>query len=248
MAACHVGEVESADARRILRRLNCIKVLIHTIRWRARDAVSYAEKRRKYRANQKALPDYSQRRDLRAEKARRVRSQTSAVDIQKNNAKIRADYRKLKSDPEWIKRRNARSRRYLEKLKKDPVRWAEAVKLRRVLASTYSRLRRNVDPNFHMTSKLRCRLYLAVRNAGTRKSAPTAELLGCSVEEFCRYIESKFTAGMSWENRSEWHLDHIKPCSKFDLTKPEQQRECFNFTNIQPLWKLDNLRKGARVK
>ena len=52
---------------------------------------------------------------------------------------------------------------------------------------------------------------------------------------------------MTWDNHGEWHIDHIKPCASFDLTDADQQRECFNYTNLQPLWAKDNLSKGAKI-
>ena len=80
------------------------------------------------------------------------------------------------------------------------------------------------------------------------KSETATDLLGCSGEEFKEYIESLFQAGMSWKNhnRAGWNIDCIRPCSSFDLKDNVQQRECFNFKNIQPLWAMDNLRKGNR--
>jgi hypothetical protein len=54
---------------------------------------------------------------------------------------------------------------------------------------------------------------------------------------------------MSWENYGlyGWHIDHILPCSSFDLLKPEEQRKCFHWSNMQPLWARDNLRKSAKI-
>jgi hypothetical protein len=80
-----------------------------------------------------------------------------------------------------------------------------------------------------------------------KKSKRTRELLGCTVEEFKKYIECKFKPGMSWENRHLIHIDHIIPCSSFDLTKPEEQAKCFHYTNLQPLWASENLSKGNRI-
>lgn len=58
----------------------------------------------------------------------------------------------------------------------------------------------------------------------------------------------QFEPGMTWENYgTEWHVDHIVPCSYFDLTDPEQQRICFNYRNLQPLWAKDNLEKSNSV-
>lgn len=62
-----------------------------------------------------------------------------------------------------------------------------------------------------------------------------------------KHLEIKFTKGMSWENYGKWHVDHIKPCAKFDLTKESEQRKCFHYTNLQPLWAIDNFKKGANI-
>jgi len=71
------------------------------------------------------------------------------------------------------------------------------------------------------------------------------ELVGCSVEFLIKYLESKFTDGMSWENRGKergkWHIDHIRPCNTFDLTDENEQKRCFHYTNLRPLWAEDNL-------
>jgi hypothetical protein len=72
-------------------------------------------------------------------------------------------------------------------------------------------------------------------------------LIGCSVPQLRKHLEAQFTEGMTWDNHGEWHIDHIKPCASFDLTDAEQQLECFNYTNLQPLWASDNLSKGAKV-
>ena len=69
-------------------------------------------------------------------------------------------------------------------------------------------------------------------------------LLGCTIQEARNHIEKQFIDGMSWENYGKWHIDHIKPCASFDLTKENDQRKCFHYTNLQPLWAKDNLVKG----
>ena len=51
---------------------------------------------------------------------------------------------------------------------------------------------------------------------------------------------------MTWKNYGEWHIDHIKPCSKFNLTDEEEQKKCFNYKNLQPLWASENTSKGAK--
>lgn len=80
------------------------------------------------------------------------------------------------------------------------------------------------------------------------KSATTLKLLGCSVEDFRIYLESKFEPGMTWENYgSAWHIDHIMPCAIFDLSRPEHQKRCFHFSNMQPLFREENQAKRDKV-
>ena len=73
-------------------------------------------------------------------------------------------------------------------------------------------------------------------------------MIGCTIERLRNHLEAQFTDGMSWENygKNGWHVDHIRPCASFDLTDPEQQRQCFHYTNLQPLWATDNMRKSAK--
>ena len=76
------------------------------------------------------------------------------------------------------------------------------------------------------------------------KTAPTMELVGCSIEFLKDYLEGTKVEGKDY---SDAHIDHIRPCASFDLTDPEQQRECFHYTNLQLLPALENMSKGARI-
>ena len=76
------------------------------------------------------------------------------------------------------------------------------------------------------------------------KSGASIKLLGCSIEYFRQYMEAQFEEGMEWDNLGEWHIDHRRPCSSFDLNKPEEQRMCFHYTNLQPLWAAENIGKS----
>lgn len=110
--------------------------------------------------------------------------------------------------------------------------------------SLYRKKRLRTDPLFRLVLNLRSRLYVALN--GNFKSASTMKLLGCSIEFLKQHLQKQFKPGMSWKNRGSFHIDHIKPCASFDLNKPEEQKRCFNYTNLQPLFPIDNLRKGAR--
>jgi len=52
---------------------------------------------------------------------------------------------------------------------------------------------------------------------------------------------------MSFSNYGKWHIDHIIPCARFDLRKPNEQKKCFNYKNLQPLWAFDNLSKNDKI-
>lgn len=109
-------------------------------------------------------------------------------------------------------------------------------------------LRYRNDPVYRMQVTLRNRLFTAVKRKCANKLAHTEDLLGCSFEEFVAHIESLFQPGMTWENHGKngWHIDHKRPVNSFDLSSEEDQRACFHYQNLQPLWAVDNLSKGTK--
>ena len=114
----------------------------------------------------------------------------------------------------------------------------------------YVRKKYKADNNFRLKSILRHRIRNAIKGTikGT-KSDKTINLIGCSIIEVKNHLEKQFKKGMTWENhgRYGWHIDHIMPCSSFDLTDPDQQKKCFHYTNLQPLWAHENLSKGSKI-
>jgi len=107
----------------------------------------------------------------------------------------------------------------------------------------YEKNREKIDEGFKLRKRISSRIKLSLKRAGIKKSLKTDSLLGCSPDECRKWLENKFTAGMSWDNYGEWHIDHIIPCISFDLTNKEQQKMCFHYTNLQPLWAIDNITK-----
>lgn len=107
----------------------------------------------------------------------------------------------------------------------------------------YNKQKYATDPIFKMKALLRRRLNNAL--SGAFKSGSAVRDLGCSIPDFRKHIESQFSSGMTWDNQgTEWHLDHLIPLSKFDLTKREQLLIACHYTNYQPLWKKDNMAKS----
>ena len=109
----------------------------------------------------------------------------------------------------------------------------------------YEKKRKLTDPEFKIMKTLRSRLGSALKNQNARKSQHTLDLIGCSIPFLLGYLEAKFTSGMTWENHGKWHIDHIKPCASFNLLDKEEQQKCFYYTNLQPLWAVENLQKGS---
>lgn len=109
--------------------------------------------------------------------------------------------------------------------------------------TNYTRERRRNDPMFKTLCNLRNRINATVGK--NQKSLSTMFLLGCSIDYFMYYIQEQFVDNMNWDNYGKfgWHIDHIKPLVLFDLTKLEEQRKAFHYTNLQPLWWYDNLSK-----
>jgi len=103
-------------------------------------------------------------------------------------------------------------------------------------------LKRKKDIGYRILCNLRSRVHHALR--GDNKSRTTLQLLGCSISQFRLHIQEQFQPGMSWSNYGKWQLDHIRPCALFNLTNKREQEQCFHYTNLQPLWKLDNQHKG----
>ena len=109
----------------------------------------------------------------------------------------------------------------------------------------YDRSRRRNDPVFRLRCALRTRMNSAVKAAGLgKKCDSTSELLGISYQGLKEWLEAQFTEGMTWENRSDWHVDHRVPCDAFDMSDETNQRICFWYKNLQPLWATQNIQKS----
>jgi hypothetical protein len=109
----------------------------------------------------------------------------------------------------------------------------------------YNKNKRKIDINFKLRDYLRNRLYRALKR--NSKSKKIFELLGCSIDFLKLYLGSQFEEGMTWKNYGKWHIDHIKPCASFDLSKLSEQCKCFHYTNLQPLWAEENLSKNDTI-
>jgi hypothetical protein len=110
------------------------------------------------------------------------------------------------------------------------------------------------DVNYRLLGSLRSRVHSAFRANKCKKGSKTLDLIGCSIQQLKQHLELQFKKGMTWDNygrgwnnQKEWHIDHIRPCASFNLTKLEEQQKCFHYSNLQPLWAKDNYIKGNKI-
>lgn len=127
----------------------------------------------------------------------------------------------------------------------------EAYRKRQAKWAERNRNKRKNDPVFRFVKNLRNRVDDAIRSAQNgRKSCRLTELIGCSIAEFRKHIESKFEPGMKWElfgkGPNKLSLDHVRPLASFDLKDPEQQRAAFHWSNTAPKWFGENSSKNSQ--
>ncbi len=111
----------------------------------------------------------------------------------------------------------------------------------------YMRLQKHNDPHALIKARLRARLYNLCKKFSVEKQIPTEELFGCSWAELKVHLEKQFAEGMHW-NHPKLSIDHKIPCDIFDLTSLDEQRRCFHYTNLQPMWLKDNIRKSNKFE
>jgi hypothetical protein len=125
--------------------------------------------------------------------------------------------------------------------KKQKIYYKKTIVQRNKYIKQYKSNRQKTDIKFKMSCYLRTRIYIAIK--GQTKSLSTMFLIGCDIDYLMYHLQCQFKEGMTWDNYGKWHIDHIKPCASFDLSKHEEQLKCFHYSNLQPLWAKENLHK-----
>lgn len=116
---------------------------------------------------------------------------------------------------------------------------------RREQQREYNRNKRISDPLFLLKGRLKIRIASIFRRKKISKRHNTASILGCDWDTLKQFIEQQFTEGMSWENRDQWHIDHIVPLAS---AKTEARLvELCHYSNLQPLWASENMSKGSKI-
>lgn len=100
------------------------------------------------------------------------------------------------------------------------------------------------DYMYNITRRVRKRLHRFLKSHNITKNNKTFDIVGCSPIFLKEHLEKQFVDGMSWENRKDWHIDHIIPLS---LAKTKELYKLCHYTNLQPLWAEDNLKKSNKI-
>ena len=201
-----------------------------------------AENNRIYREKNKLI--LSEKSKIYCNNNREKINNRSKIDYLKNKAE-RLQYAKeyAKLNKEML---NEKSRKY-NKINSDRIKEykSENSEMIRVQRRKYFRTRRKLDPLFKLSVNLRIRTIDAFKHSKWNKNNKTKEMLGCDYETALNHIGSLFTDGMNWENHGKWHIDHIIPLSS--ANSEEELMKLCHYTNLQPLWAIDNFKKGCKM-
>ena len=223
----------------------------------------YQKNNQNKKINSKRYRDKNQR--VLNEKRRRMYHK-DIENSRKSNREYRKKYRK--ENPEYVKRESKKRKEYQKQYrnnhKQETYNYNQeyyknnSERLKRYQKENKDTINKNRalrhkeryknDPTYKLNCILRSRFRKAISKGF--KYSSCIKYLGCSIEECRKHLESQFKEGMSWNNYGlkGWHIDHIKPCASFDLSDIKQQEECFNYTNMQPLWWYENLSKGSKSR
>ena len=189
---------------------------------------------------EKNINDFSKLNNKPSYRCKKCLSEYNKMYYKKNQEKLKQQTQKFRDEnPEYMKSWRENNQNKVKKQKRS---WLEK---NRVFINEKERNKRKINHAYKIKKNLRRRVNQVITR--NNKSDSTMKLIGCSIYELLQHLEKQFTDGMNWQNYGKWHIDHIIPCSSFDLTDVEQQKRCFNYTNLQPLWAIDNIRKSDRV-
>lgn len=164
--------------------------------------------------------------------------------FKKNKEKLLEKKRKYrKKNPDKYKEETRRyylKTRQIQKVKKK--KW---ISENREKYNSYWTNRKKNDEVFKLVMGMRSRIWKYLTLLNITKKNRTFEIVGCTPQQLKEHLESQFTGGMTWENRSEWHIDHIIPLSSAK-TEEELYKLC-HYTNLQPLWAEENLKKSNKI-
>jgi len=171
---------------------------------------------------------------------RKYKGGKSASDkrhYQKNKEK------KLSYHKEWYEENKDKWNEYIKEYReknKDKIRETKR---------NYERTRKANDPIYKLINNFRTAIYQVLKENQVQKNGHYFDILKYSPENLIEHLESKFKDNMTWDNYGEWHVDHIKPISSFQITEigDNEFMSCWSLDNLQPLWGEENIRKSNKL-
>ena len=210
---------------------NYEKILSRTREWREKNREKIRLKSKAYYLNNsERLKEYSKSWKLNNQDRVKAHAKSWASKIQGRHAEI------------WKKRKEENPQKLIEKRRNY---YRKNKEIENSRANNYMKTRRRIVPIFRLRCSIRSRISTVLKRQGIGKSSSTAEILGCNWDTLRLHIESLFLPGMTWENRDLWHIDHKIPLSS--ASSSEEVIRLNHYTNLQPLWAEDNLKKGAKL-
>lgn len=204
---------------------NECKECVKDIQKKYKEAPGFKDKQKEYDKNR-----YEENRDKILERKKEYhRENRDKILIQKEQ--YRNDPNNIDKIKEYLKDYRIENK---EKLKE----WRQNNK---ILLSEIQRKYRKNNPHCVAWRSL---LHSTLDRLGTEKHGHTIDILGYSAAQLKHHIEKQFQPGMSWENYGDWHIDHIRPVTNFDIN--EDVKVVCALENLQPLWAFDNLSKGYK--
>jgi hypothetical protein len=159
-----------------------------------------------------------------------------------------------KKNPEWVYNRHKRYRlnnpdkvrqMHRDFLLKNPEKRKEYRENYKPRKREQRKERSENDVIYNLINRMRGRLRKYLKTLNITKKNRTFDIVGCTPQELKEHLEKQFVDGMNWENRKEWHIDHIVPLSSAK-TEEELYKLC-HYSNLQPLWVEDNLKKSNKI-
>ena len=112
--------------------------------------------------------------------------------------------------------------------------------------NTRNRERYKNDQQYRIKKILRTRFNKTVTGKKTYNSI--INYLGIDLDYFLKWIEYQFDPNMNWDNQGTyWDIDHVIPCSSFNLENDDDIKKCFNWKNIRPCEKIENYKKNNKI-
>jgi hypothetical protein len=176
--------------------------------------------------------------------ARREKNKLDPVWRAKQSKATAASLKKKReSDPEWRAKKIAYNAAYNQKNRSDPNYKAKE----NALANSAYMERLKIDPEFAAVRKIRQLIRASIKRGCATKSQKTEYYLGCTIEHARNHIANQFKEGMNWLNHGQWHIDHKTPIASFDKNDDGWVNKANHYTNLQPLWANENLKKGSKI-